>query len=108
MQPDLSVVFPVYNEEENLPILMGEIARALEPTGWSYEVLAVDDGSRDRSLGVVHELHGKYPQLRIPTLPKNRRQKAPLDAGPGAGRGAYAGAPRARPQEDPAGHPRLT
>src|SRR5258707_3546749 len=105
MQPDLSVVFPVYNEEENLPILMGEIARALEPTGWSYEVLAVDDGSRDRSLAVLHELHGKYPQLRILTFAKNSGQTAALDAGWRAARGTYVVSLDADLQNDPADIP---
>jgi dolichol-phosphate mannosyltransferase len=72
--PDLSVVFPVYNEEENVPILMEEIARALDPTARPYEVIAVDDGSRDRSLAVLHELRTKYPQLRVLTFAKNSEE----------------------------------
>ena len=52
-RPDLSVVFPVYDEEENVPILLEEIARALEGRGWVYEIVAVDDGSKDRSLEVL-------------------------------------------------------
>ena len=43
--PDLSVVFPVYNEEENIPILLDEIAKALDGKAWTYEIVAVDDGS---------------------------------------------------------------
>src|SRR5216683_1435187 len=42
-QPDLSIVFPVYNEEENVPILLDEIAAALRGRPWSYEMVAVDD-----------------------------------------------------------------
>ncbi|MGZ8852852.1 MAG: glycosyltransferase, partial [Thermoanaerobaculia bacterium] len=57
--PDLSVVFPVYNEEENIPVLLDEIARALDGKGWSYEIVAVDDGSADRSLAVLRELRAK-------------------------------------------------
>ena len=38
-QPDLSVVFPVFNEEENIPILLDEIARALDGKGWTYEIV---------------------------------------------------------------------
>src|SRR6185369_15033313 len=44
--PDLSVVFPVFNEEENIPILLDEIAKALEGRGWTYEIVAVDDAWR--------------------------------------------------------------
>ena len=51
-----SVVVPVYNEEENLPLLWPEIREVLDPTGLRYEVIFVDDGSRDRSAEIVREL----------------------------------------------------
>lgn len=105
MRPDLSVVFPVYNEEENLPILLEEIARALAPTGRSYEVIAVDDGSRDRSLAVLHELRAKYPQLRVLTFAKNAGQTAALDAGWRAAHGTYVVSLDADLQNDPADIP---
>jgi len=44
---DLSLVIPVYNEEDNLAALAAEIRAALDPTGLDYEVLFIDDGSRD-------------------------------------------------------------
>jgi GT2 family glycosyltransferase len=50
---DLSIVVPVYNEEENLPVLWPEIREVLDPTELSYEVVFVDDGSRDRSADIV-------------------------------------------------------
>ncbi len=103
--PDLSVVFPVFNEEENLPILMGEIARALGGTPWSYEVIAVDDGSRDRSLAVLDELRATYPQLRVLTFAKNSGQTAALDAGWRAARGRYVVSLDADLQNDPADIP---
>jgi len=105
--PDLSVVFPVYNEEENLPILLEEIARALDPTGRPYEVIAVDDGSRDRSLSVLHELRAKYPQLRVLTFAKNSGQTAALDAGWRAARGRYVVSLDADLQNDPADIPAM-
>ncbi|MBI2553456.1 MAG: glycosyltransferase, partial [Candidatus Rokubacteria bacterium] len=46
---DLSLVIPVYNEEANLPLLWPEIREVLDPSGWRYEIVFVDDGSRDRS-----------------------------------------------------------
>lgn len=85
-QPDLSVVFPVYNEEENIPILLREIAAALEGRGWTYEIVAVDDGSTDRSLEVLRSLRTQYPTLRVLALEKNSGQTAALDA---AWRGAH-------------------
>ena len=57
--PDLSIVIPVYNEEESLPVLWSEIREALAPTGLDYEVIFVDDGSRDRSAEVVRGLPGR-------------------------------------------------
>jgi len=84
--PDLSVVFPVYNEEENIPILLREIAAALEGRGWTYEIVAVDDGSTDRSLEVLRANRERYPMLRVLALEKNSGQTAALDA---AWRGAH-------------------
>lgn len=79
-QPDLSVVFPVYNEEENVPLLLREIAAAVEGRGWTYEIVAVDDGSTDRSLEVLRSLKPQYPTLRVLALEKNSGQTAALDA----------------------------
>ena len=46
---DLSIVLPVYNEAENIPRLYAELVPVLEATGRSFEIIAVDDGSRDDS-----------------------------------------------------------
>jgi len=48
-RPALSIVIPIFNEEENVPILADEIRQALDPHGIAYEVVAVDDGSTDGS-----------------------------------------------------------
>ncbi len=105
--PDLSVVFPVYNEEENVPILLDEIARALDGKGWSYEIIAIDDGSRDRSLEVLRGLKAKYPMLRIITFEKNSGQTAALDAGWRAARGRLVVSLDADLQNDPADIPKM-
>jgi len=104
---DLSVVFPVYNEEENVPILLDEIANALAGTPWSYELIAVDDGSRDRSLEVLRAEKAKHPTLRIITFEKNAGQTAALDAGWRAARGTYVVSLDADLQNDPADIPAL-
>lgn len=62
---DLSLVIPVKEEEENLPELMKEIVEAITPTGKSFEVIVIDDGSRDRSWDVLVELSKKYDFLRL-------------------------------------------
>src|SRR5438477_9976829 len=107
MSPDLSVVFPVYNEEENIPILLDEIAKALAGKPWSYEVIAVDDGSSDRSLAVLREQHAKHPQLRILAFEKNSGQTAALDAAWRAARGTYVVSLDADLQNDPADIPKM-
>lgn len=106
-QPDLSVVFPVYNEEENLPILLGEIAAALKGTPWSYEVIAVDDGSFDGSLQALKKLQSQYPTLRIVTFEKNSGQTAALDAGWRAAKGTFVVSLDADLQNDPADIPAM-
>jgi glycosyltransferase involved in cell wall biosynthesis len=107
MTPDLSVVFPVYNEEENVPILIAEIARALDGKGWTYEIVAVDDGSADRSLEVLRSLKSKYPTLRVITFEKNSGQTAALDAGWRAARGRFVVSLDADLQNDPADIPKM-
>jgi len=106
-QPDLSVVFPVYNEEENIPILLREIAAALEGKGWTYEIVAVDDGSTDRSLAVLRDLRAQYPSLRVLTFAKNSGQTAALDAAWRAASGRFVVSLDADLQNDPADIPSM-
>src|SRR5256886_12640663 len=105
--PDLSVVFPVFNEEENVPIHVDEIATALRGQPWSYEMIAVDDGSVDRSLQILHESKKKYPNLRVLTFEKNSGQTAALDAGWRAAKGTYVVSLDADLQNDPADIPAM-
>ena len=106
-QPELSVVFPVFNEEENIPILLEEIASAMRGQPWSYEMVAVDDGSRDRSLEVLRQSRAKYPNLRVLTFEKNSGQTAALDAAWRAARGKYVVSLDADLQNDPADIPTM-
>ena len=106
-QPDLSVVFPVYNEEENIPHLLREIAAALDGHGWTYEIVAVDDGSSDRSLDVLRESRDRHPALRVLALAKNSGQTAALDAAWRAARGRMVVSLDADLQNDPADIPRM-
>jgi len=104
---DLSVVFPVFNEEENVPILLEEIATALRGQPWSYEMIAVDDGSVDRSLEILQQSKKKYPNLRVLTFEKNSGQTAALDAGWRAAKGTYVVSLDADLQNDPSDFPRM-
>ncbi|HEX9407122.1 MAG TPA: glycosyltransferase family 2 protein [Thermoanaerobaculia bacterium] len=105
MTPDLSVVFPVYNEEQNIPVLLDEIGAALRGQPWSFEMVAVDDGSRDRSLEILRQSRSKYPNLRVLTFEKNSGQTAALDAAWRAARGKYVVSLDADLQNDPADIP---
>ncbi len=60
---DLSIVVPAFNEEESLPELVAWIRRVLDPLGWSYEILLVDDGSTDRSWEVIRKLRAEHGPL---------------------------------------------
>jgi len=104
---DLSIVFPVFNEEENVPILLDEIATAFRGQPWSYEMIAVDDGSVDRSLEILRQSQIKYPNLRVLTFERNSGQTAALDAGWRAAKGTYVVSLDADLQNDPADIPRM-
>ena len=71
-EPDVSVVIPVYNEEENLPALLPRLLPVLDGSGRSYEVLFVDDGSRDRSLPILRGFVEGHPgTIRVLELSRN-------------------------------------
>src|SRR5438477_12055053 len=54
--PELCIVVPAFNEEQNLPVLHRELAQALDARGISFQLLVVDDGSRDRTPAILREL----------------------------------------------------
>jgi glycosyltransferase involved in cell wall biosynthesis len=79
---NLSLIIPVYNEEENLPLLYGAIDHALRPLKNTWEVIFVDDGSRDRSLDVLTSLVEKDPEhVRVLSFRRNFGQTAAISAG---------------------------
>ena len=84
---DLSIVISLYNEEESLRELVDWIDRALAPHKYEYEIIMVDDGSRDRSWEVVTELAEKYPQIRAIGFRRNYGKSAALYCGFEAARG---------------------
>jgi glycosyltransferase involved in cell wall biosynthesis len=78
----LSLIIPVYNEAENLPILFDSIQDALNPIKTIWEVIFVDDGSRDHSLDVLKSLVEKDPEhVRVVSLRRNFGQTAAITAG---------------------------
>jgi len=78
---DVSVVLPVYNEVDNLVPLHAELTEALAALGRSYEILYVDDGSRDASFDVLRRLRDGDSRVRLVRLRRNFGQTAALAAG---------------------------
>ena len=107
MTPGLSVVFPVFNERENLPILIAEIHAAIEPMALEYELVAVDDGSTDGSADVLGDLSATDPRIHVVTLERNSGQTAALDAGWRSARGELVVSLDSDLQNDPADIPRM-
>ncbi|HYU30686.1 MAG TPA: glycosyltransferase family 2 protein [Thermoanaerobaculia bacterium] len=107
LAPEVSLVIPVYNEEENLPVLHGEIVQALSGVGRPYEVIYVDDGSTDRSPAILAGLARQDPHVRILRQKRNSGQSAALDAGFRFARGEVVVTLDADLQNDPADIPRL-
>ena len=104
---DVSVVIPIYNEEENLPDLVARVREALEPSGFSFELICVDDGSRDRSATVLRDLAAQYAWLKPRYLMRNYGQTAALQAGFDAVAGRYTVTLDGDLQNDPLDIPEL-
>ncbi|GAB4091738.1 glycosyltransferase family 2 protein [Flaviaesturariibacter terrae] len=78
---DLSIVVPLFNEDESLPELTDWIRRVCDANGYSYEVILVDDGSTDRSWEVITELRAANPHLKGIRFQRNYGKSAALNEG---------------------------
>ncbi len=78
---DISIVIPVYNEEESIPHLAESLATVLEKLGRKYEVLLVDDGSKDKSYERLAEIHKKNKNFKIISFRRNYGQTQAMRAG---------------------------
>lgn len=106
--PELSLVVPVYNEEENLPLLFDAITAALEPLAHPWEVIFVDDGSRDQSVSVLEGLFARDPlHVRVIEFRRNFGQTAAIAAGIDHARGNVIILLDADLQNDPADIPMM-
>ena len=105
--PELSVVIPVYNEEESLPHLWTELRGVLDESRVDFEVVFVDDGSGDRSAEVVRGFREESPRVRLVRLKANAGETAATDAGFKAARGRWVVTMDADLQNDPRDIPRL-
>lgn len=81
VDPEISIVVPVYNEAPNLDMLYAELTQTMEAYGRSYEVVAVDDGSRDQSFEVLRGVHARDSRWRVVKLARNFGQNPAVYAG---------------------------
>ena len=105
--PVYSVVVPFYNEAEAAALLIAEIERAMQSLGEPWELLMVDDGSRDATGEILQQAAGNSANYRHLRLPKNRGQAAALAVGLERARGRFVVTLDGDGQNDPADIPAL-
>ena len=104
----ISIVIPLYNEEESLPHLMKAIAGVMDAQDLVYEVLLIDDGSMDNSFEVCRKLHQEYPgKIKGYRFSRNRGKSAALSAGVGKAKGDIIITMDADLQDDPQAIPEM-
>ena len=103
----LSIVIPVYNEEENVRLLHEKIREALDPLNKEYEILFVDDGSNDRTLSILEEIQSRDKLVIVLSLRRNFGQTAAFAAGFDFARGDIIVTMDGDLQNDPADIPKL-
>src|SRR5574338_163180 len=106
--PELSLIIPVYNEKENLPLLMESLCASMQPLNREWEVIYVDDGSRDGSHEELSRFVEQYPEhVRALIFRRNFGQTAAIAAGIDYARGGIIVLLDADLQNDPADIPML-
>jgi polyisoprenyl-phosphate glycosyltransferase len=71
MSPYVTIILPCYNEEGHVIAEVDRITRAMDDSGYSYELLAIDDGSTDQTLAKLHEAAPRFPHLQVIPMPRN-------------------------------------
>src|SRR5262245_62017145 len=105
--PRLSLVVPLFDEEDNVQPLLAECFGVLQGMRIPFEVVAVNDGSRDRTLERLLAARADFPGLRVVSLRRNSGQSAAMVAGFKAARGELIATVDGDLQNDPADIPRL-
>jgi len=106
-KPAITIIVPVYNEEESVLPLYRKIREACGPLGKPYEIVFVDDGSRDGTFEVLHQIHNHDGRVKVIRFRKNYGQTAALAAGIAQARGKIIVTLDGDLQNDPADIPRL-
>jgi dolichol-phosphate mannosyltransferase len=105
--PEISVVIPVFDEAGNLGRLLEELLPPVRSLGRTFEIVFVDDGSRDDSPRILAEMAARHPEVAVWRLDRNRGLSSALDAGFRSARGSVIVTLDADLQVDPADIPRL-
>ncbi len=104
----VSIVVPLYNEQESLPLLLEEIEKTFTDRPEAYELVLVDDGSRDNSFAVCKKLHASYPgRVRVFRFSRNYGKSAALSVGIEQAHGDIIVTMDADLQDDPSAIPAM-
>lgn len=106
-KPTLSIVVPVYNEEDSVLPLFERIVNTCRPLGRPYELIFVDDGSRDRTFDILENMHWRDTRIKVIRFRKNYGQTAAMAAGFRYARGDVIVSMDGDLQNDPSDIPRL-
>ena len=104
---EISLVVPLYNEEENIKLLHTKISDVLNGLGKAYEIIFIDDGSNDRTFELLKEIHDENQDVRVIKFRGNFGQSAAMAAGFDEAKGEYVFAMDGDLQNDPRDIPRL-
>src|SRR5882672_7153484 len=104
---DISVVLPIYNERDNIVPLLDELDGVLSSMGRKYEIIAVDDGSRDGTVEILRQAAAERSYVKVLFFRRNSGQAAAFDAGFRAASGQLVITMDADRQNDPADIPAM-
>src|SRR3989337_992234 len=103
----VSIVIPVYNEEESVPLLYKSIKKVMDATGLNYEIIFVDDGSKDNTFSILSDIQKSDPNVVVISFRRNFGQTAAMAAGFDHASGDIIVTMDADLQNDPKDIPRL-
>lgn len=81
MKPEISIVIPAYNEEESLHPLFESLYPVMTGMGRPFEIIFINDGSKDSTLGILYDLYNSHPEVRVIDLNGNFGQHMAIMAG---------------------------
>lgn len=81
LQPMVSFIIPAYNEAENIPLIHDELRREFDMLDYQYEILYIDDGSRDNTLFILQDLADQFEEIKYISFTRNFGKEAALLAG---------------------------